>query len=140
MTTLLLNAMPSAEGLSFWLSAAGNVALIITVIVLLARKKEERIISPQPLEVSGEVTANLKSRIMSPEVCETRHLALNQRVDSHEKQIGEIWFTLRKEDAAIRAALEAAVRDFDQTVNETKGTLRSLESTNALILKRLLRA
>jgi hypothetical protein len=135
----LAQLMPTATGLSFWLSAAGNVALVITVIVLLVRRSQPIEIDKQPVRVTGNMKVQPHEPYVTAAECMLRHGEVDRRLTGHDGQIKEIWETLRAEDAEIRRSLAAAIHEFDQTVNRVDGTLASVEKTNSMILKKLLK-
>jgi hypothetical protein len=101
-------------------------------------KTPKREILPQPLDVNVSGKIEPRGRRFSVEACDSRHQSIDHRLDAHDIQIKDIWFTLREEDSATRKALENAVRDFDKTVNRMDGTLQAVKETNTMILKRLL--
>lgn len=143
MTTipiLVAQSMPSATSFGFWWSVAGNVALVITVIVMLMGKKEKRVVTLQPPDLSGTFDVRTKGRRFSSESCDIKHANIDHRLDGHDAEISKLWCTMREEDAKTRAALACAVRDFDQTVSETKGVLSTVNKTNDLIMEKLLRS
>lgn len=139
----LAQAAAAPAGPALWPTiehAALVVALVggIVGILIARRKRETRQIEPQPLAVEGDIRVTPKGRRWSAETCDERHSSIAKRLDGHDQQINEIWFTLREEDSKIRSALEAAIRDFDKTVNRLQGTLDAVEKTNDMILKKLL--
>ena len=130
--------MPTAGSLSFWLSASGNLALIITVGFLIFRNKEKRVVSLEPPELAGTFDVRPAGRDFNAEACDAKHLHIINTLAGHDGQIKDLWYTIRKEDFDIRTALANAIRDFDKIVNRIDGTLSAVEKSNDMILKKLL--
>jgi hypothetical protein len=107
-STFFLQAMPSATSFGFWWSVAGNVALVITLIAMFARKKEARVISPQPLIIEQA------SRGVTERECLSRHDQSSVQIGALSMQLSEIR-TLRVQDSkdsgAAREKLYAAIKD-----------------------------
>ena len=119
-----------------------HVALIVAItggiagIWVARRKHQTNRIEPQPLEIDGDIRVTPKGRRWSSDICDEKHTTITRRLQVHDDQIGELWRTMRTEDAATRESLSKAVRDFDRTVGELHGTLMKVDQTMQMILKR----
>jgi hypothetical protein len=127
------SAWTALEHAALLASVAGAIIMWLTY-----RKKRENIrVYPQPLQVEGEMKVSPK-HVFNPEKCDARHDTLEERMSGVDAQIGELWRTMRAEDADTRAQLYKAVRDFDRTIGDLHGTLHQIDVTMHQVLDKML--
>lgn len=126
---------------AWWLlvAALGGLASWAVIYSVFFRKKEVRKLEPDPLNVEADVRVVPKGRRFNAHEYDERNKTVDKRLDGHDGEIGKLWDTLRAEDAATRQSLEAAVRDFDQTVNRIDGTLQQVNKVQEMLLNKLLK-
>jgi hypothetical protein len=123
MIPLLLQVTPSAASLGFWLSAAGNVALVVTVIVLLVRKSQPIEIDKQPVHVTGRMKVEPQPGLATQAECELRHADISRRLDGHDHEIESLWTTMRAEDKATREILDERFQAIQRALGRIEGKI-----------------
>ena len=127
---------PTIEHIALLVAIAGGI-----VAIFVSRRKRQNIrIDQQPVEVSGTFDANIKSRRYSPSTCDAVHREADRRLADHDKQLRDLWITVRDEDSKTRASLAAAIRDFDRITSRLEGLLANIEKANDMILHKLLQS
>lgn len=114
-------AVPSATSLGFWISLFANLALIVSVIVMITRKKETRTIKPQPLMIQHA------DQPVSESDCIARHSESTRQISHMENQLTELR-TLRVQDtrdsSESRTKMYNALRDLRLELTDKQDKIR----------------
>jgi len=96
--------------------AATTAAAIGSLIVAL-RKKERREISPQPLTIRAvEISA-------AEPTCLARHVENKERIGKHDRQIENLWNTVREENTKIRGEMTAVFARIERGMGRIEGKI-----------------
>lgn len=116
----------------------GGAAGLATTWRVLRPKPETRSVSFEPPELTGDFRITPKGRHYSAEACDAKHQTVHQRLDGHDQQIKELWFTLREEDNKTREMLTRAIHEFDKTINRIDGTLSAVDKNTDKVLQMII--
>lgn len=103
---------------------ASSLAMVGVWIQGRRKQSNKREISPQPLEVTGEIAKAPKR--FNAALAEQQHGELKSRIDDHDAEIDKIWFTMRAEDEATRKELRDYVARTNLSLGRIEGKLGTL--------------
>lgn len=136
---IFADGAPSAKSIGdgvlafgFWVSVLANLALVVGLGVSLTRKKEKRIIAPQPLEVEGELKVQSKGRRFNAGEWDAKHVEIDRRLDEHGEQIESLWSTMRAEDKESRQEFGEKI---DGVRKELSGKIDELPAQMVALLR-----
>jgi hypothetical protein len=93
----------------------GGAASVMAIAGYFRRNK--RVIEPQPFEVKEA------PEFVTAGVCLEHKEAIERRLGQHDRQIEELWTTMRAEDAAIRALMAKSLADIERSLGRIEGKL-----------------
>jgi hypothetical protein len=94
-------------------------ALALNVISLARGGRQKREVEP------GEKAIEVRPAVeyMTVHACQTAHGDISRRMEQHEKQVAELWVTMRKEDEETRRELARYAQATERAVGRIEGKL-----------------